>query len=70
MTRRSFIQRFVYSLLVMFFGPGILEQLDVEATERVIDEVAASAKPAEPILDTINRAVTFSFDGLFARDVQ
>lgn len=40
LTRRSFIQRLVYSILVLFFGPAILEQLDVEATERLVDTLS------------------------------
>lgn len=45
MNRRSFIQRFVYSLLVLFFGPGILEQLDLEQTEKVVDELERRTRP-------------------------
>lgn len=70
MNRRNFIQRFVYSLLVLIFGPGVLEQLDIEAAERVIDELVASPlDDRDARVDMINPIVHFSFDGLFSRDV-
>jgi hypothetical protein len=62
-SRRSFVQRFVYTLLVLFFGPDVLLRLDVEETERAIDRIAdGQGELSVPMLFLHNGALWYRND--------